>query len=312
MLDDKGERLLSLGEPVQRRAGDDLPGAEHLRHQVSDAAPRRRQRGRPQPGQLRRAAREEPRPGRARHRRRPRTSAPTARPRNTYAAIYNGTLQRDWFLARARNFDTHARRRARRQRDPARRRRDADRRDARRLGAVPALRAPAPEAARPAELSPLRRVPADLPERQVVSVRAGARPRAGLGGAARRRVRDQVQALRLRRPDRRLRERRQAQRRLQRRRLRRRPVHADELQRHARRRVHARPRGRPLDAHRAVVRDPAVRHLRLHDLRRRGGLDHQRALPARPAARSRRAIRRSASCCCSTPSTRSSAPSTRR
>jgi oligoendopeptidase F len=25
---------------------------------------------------------------------------------NTYASIYNGTLQRDWFVARARNFDT--------------------------------------------------------------------------------------------------------------------------------------------------------------------------------------------------------------
>ena len=45
----------------------------------------------------------------------------------------------------------HARRRARRQRDPARGRRDADRRDPRRLGAVPALRAAAQEAARPAE-----------------------------------------------------------------------------------------------------------------------------------------------------------------
>ena len=45
----------------------------------------------------------------------------------------------------------HARRRARRQRDPARGGRDADRGDARRRGAVPALRAPAQEAARPAE-----------------------------------------------------------------------------------------------------------------------------------------------------------------
>ena len=89
-------------------------------------------------------------------------------------------------------------------------------------------------------------------------------------------------------------------------------VHADELQRHARRGVHARPRARPLDAHDAVARDAAVR------------------LPATrsssPKCR-RRCTRRccstimldrvtrprtSASSSCSTPSTASSARSTTR
>ena len=127
---------------------------------------RRRQGRRAQPGNYGRAARDEPEPGRARQGRRGARRHLSAPPRNTYAAIYDGMLQRDWFLAQARNFPIDARRGARRQRDPARRRRDADRRDARRLGAVPALRAAAPEAARPAELPPLRRVRADLPQRQ--------------------------------------------------------------------------------------------------------------------------------------------------
>ena len=262
---------------------DDLPGAEHVGHQVPDVCARRRQRRRPRrrattPRCSRATA---TRPSAAGRRRR--TSAPTARPRTPTRAIYNGMLQRDWFLAQARNFDDHARCRARRQRDPARRRRDAGRRDARRHGAVPALRAAAPEAARAAELPP--RTTASMPiyrsdktypyeEARDLALR--------LGGAARRRLRRQVQALRLRRPDRRLRERRQAQRRLQRRRLRRRPVPADELQRHARRGVHARPRGRPRDAHGAVVRE--------------------RSRSSRPTTRSSspRSRRRSTSASCST------------
>ena len=40
------------------------------------------------------------------------------------------------------------------------------------------------------------------------------------------------------------------------------PVHAAQLQRHARRRLHAGPRDRPLDAHAAVARDAAVRRTR--------------------------------------------------
>ena len=64
------------------------------------------------------AARDEPRarPSAARPPRR--TSAPIGATANTYAAIYDGLLQRDWFLAQARNFPIDARRGARRQRDP--------------------------------------------------------------------------------------------------------------------------------------------------------------------------------------------------
>ena len=40
---------------------------------------------------------------------------------NTYAALYNGVLQRDWFHARARGYADDARRRAARQQHPDRR-----------------------------------------------------------------------------------------------------------------------------------------------------------------------------------------------
>ncbi len=257
----QGRAAALARDPAQRRAAHDLPGAEHLRHQVPDAAPGRRQRRRPDAGQLRRAAREGPQPGRARQGR----GSARRHLRRDGKHVCRG-LQRH---AAARlvprpgaQLPDHARRRARRQRDSALGRRDADRRDPQRRRAVPSLRAPAQEAPRAAELPPLRRLPADLPQRQDLPVRAGARARAGVGRPVRRRLRREVQALRLGRPDRRLRERRQAQRCLQRRRLRRRPLPADELQRHARRRVHARPRGGARDAHGAVVREPAVRHRR--------------------------------------------------
>ena len=85
------------------------------------------------------------------HAPRPPTSAPMRATANTYAAIYNGILQRDWFMARARNFDSTL--------DAAL---DGNAIppavvetlvDATRAGtrAVPALRAAAPEAARPGD-----------------------------------------------------------------------------------------------------------------------------------------------------------------
>ena len=115
VLDDKGERLLSLAGQLQRRAERDLPGAEHLRHQVPDACSSADGSDVVlSPGNYGALLENEPRPGRARARPPPRTSAPTARPRTPMRAIYNGLLQRDWFLAQARNFATHARRRARR------------------------------------------------------------------------------------------------------------------------------------------------------------------------------------------------------
>ncbi len=72
-------------------------------------------------------------------------------------------------------------------------------------------------------------------------------------------------------------------------------VHAAELQRHAGRGVHAGPRDRPLDAHGPVARASAVRVRGLHDLRRRGALDAERGavppLHARPRHEAARADR---------------------
>ena len=55
---------------------------------------------------------------------------------NTYAALYNGVMQREWFKARARGYKTHARRGALRQRHPADRRREPDSRNQGRRRAV--------------------------------------------------------------------------------------------------------------------------------------------------------------------------------
>ena len=89
-------------------------------------------------------------------------------------------------------------------------------------------------------------------------------------------------------------------------------VHAAELQRHARRRVHAGARDGALDAHRAVARAPAVRVCGLHDFRRRSAVDAERGAVPRLHARRTPPTSASASCCCSTPSTASSRRSTRR
>ncbi len=106
MLDDKGERLLSLAGQFnaaprtiyQELSTSDIKFPTLRLQDGSDVVL--------SPGNYARAAREEPRPGRARqggggaprHLRRDRAT-PTR-------AIYNGTLQRDWFLAQARNFET--------------------------------------------------------------------------------------------------------------------------------------------------------------------------------------------------------------
>ena len=115
-----------------------------------------------------------------------------------------------------------------------------------------------------------------------------------------------------RRLDRRLREPGQAQRRLLGAGVRRAPVHAAELQRHARRRVHAGARDGALDAHAPLARAPAVRLLGLHDLRRRGAVHAERGALPRLHAGAAPPTSASASSCCSTRSTASSAPSTRR
>ena len=231
---------------------------------------------------------------------------------NTYATLYNGVCQRDWFQARARGYKTTL--------------------DAALHGDnIPTSVVENLIETTRAGVEPLRRyhrlrrrtlgVPSyhvydfsiplvtfdkkyDYDEVLDWIVDVGRAARAGLPGAHARGVR--------RRLDRRLRERRQALRRVLGAGLRHAPVHAAQLHRHARRRVHAGARDGPLDAHHPVARDAAVRLLELHDLRRRGAVHAERGAAARATCSRTRPTRPSASCCCSTRSTTSPARSTRR
>ena len=192
---------------------------------------------------------------------------------NTYAAIYNGVMQGDWFEARSRGYETTL--------------------DAALFGnAIPTsvvenlIRETKNGVAPFRRYHQLRKRVLGLADYHVFDafvplvdfdehyqydevldwiVEAVAPLGAGVPGARARGVRRPL--------DRRLREPGQAQRRLFGAGLRRQSVHADELQRHARRGVHAGARARPLDAHAAVARDAAVRLCRLHHLRRRGAVD---------------------------------------
>ena len=105
VLDEQGERLLSLAEPVQRRAARRVLGAVDRRHEVPDRHAADGQRATLTYGQYRAIAGDEPPPGgsRAAFRAFHETYAANA---NTYAALYNGVLQRDWFQAQARGYTT--------------------------------------------------------------------------------------------------------------------------------------------------------------------------------------------------------------
>ena len=196
---------------------------------------------------------------------------------NTYAAIYNGVMHGDWFEARARGYQTTL--------------------DAALFGnAIPTsvvenlIRETKNGVAPFRRYHQLRKRVLNLADYYVFDafvplvehdvkvrlrgvldwiVRGGVAARLGVPGASAARV--------LRALDRRLRKPGQAQRRLLRAGVRSQSVHADELQRHARRRVHARARARPLDAHDALTRDAAVRLFGLHHLRRRGAVDAERS-----------------------------------
>ena len=231
---------------------------------------------------------------------------------NTYASLYNGVLQRDWFHAQARGY--------------------ASTLDAALHGNnIPTTVVENLIATTKAGTEPLRRyhrlrkrvlgldtyhtLRHDDSARRVrseVSVRGCARVAAGVGGAARPRLPAADARGARRAVDRRLREPGQAERRLLGAGLRRAAVHAAELQRHARCGVHAGARDGPLDAHGAVARAPAVRLCGLHDLRRRSAVDAERGAVPRVHAGARRPTSASGSCCCSTPSTASSPRSTRR
>ena len=120
VLDDKGERLLSLAGQFNTAPKSIYSELAHLRHQVPDDQALRRQGGRAEPGQLRRAARDQPEPGR------PRPGGGGAR---RHLRRHRQHLRRDLQRRAAARLvprpgaqlPDHARRRARRQRDPARR-----------------------------------------------------------------------------------------------------------------------------------------------------------------------------------------------
>jgi oligoendopeptidase F len=104
VLDEKGERLLALAGPLRqspRNVYSELSTSDIQWPKITTSDGKSVKL----PGQLRRAAGRPPaRPTAPRPP--PRTSAPTAPTANTYAAIYNGILQRSWFLTQARNFPT--------------------------------------------------------------------------------------------------------------------------------------------------------------------------------------------------------------
>ena len=210
-------------------------------------------------GQYRAHSGDQPQPGRSR-RGVPRVSqALRGDSVNTYASLYNGVLQRDWFHAQARGYGTTL--------------------DAALHGNnIPTAVVENLIETTKAGTEPLRRyhrlrktvlgletyhaydtaIPLvefdrkypydDVLEWLPASV-------APLGADYQRQLREVAE----RQVDRRLRESGQAQRRVLGARLRRPPVHAAELQRHARRGVHAGARDGALDAHAAVARAPAVR-----------------------------------------------------
>ena len=285
VLDQPGEKLLSLSAPGQRTRDS------YAALSTADAGSRR-SRCRPVPPC--RSATDRTRKLLATSRipdRSPR-GLPRALRRyitniNTYATLYNGVMHRDWFQARARGYPTTL--------DAA-------------LSATPfppsvvTTSSPRPRRRRPfRRYHQLRSACSTWREYHVSDARCrwstrrqirlrrrarvDRRGEARLGPAYQARVRGAFSTL-----DRRLREPGQAHRRLFSPGLRREPLHADELQRHPRRGVHARPRV-AIDAHDAVARDAAVRLCRLHHFRRRSAVDTERSaaagLHARPGPQQR-------------------------
>ena len=187
---------------------------------------------------------------------------------NTYAALYNGVLQRDWFHARARGYASTL--------DAALHGNNIPTSvvenliDETKKGVEPLRR-----------YHRLRRQVLSLDQYKLFDVFVPLVEHgvtypyddvgtwivdsvAPLGREYQRRVKRGVRQS----VDRRVREHRQAQRRVLGARVRVAPIHVVELQRDARRRVHARPRDGSLDAHLAVPRDAAVRLRGVHHLRR--------------------------------------------
>ena len=292
VLDEQGERLLSYRRPLQQRAVRQLLGADDGGHEVPvDHAGERRARSRSPTASTgrcsRRTANQDDRATayRAFHQ----TYADN---QNTYAALYNGVLQRDWFHARARGYKTTL--------DAALHGNDIPTSVVENLIAVTKQ-----------GVEPLRRyhrlrrrvlgastaIGCSTSSCRWSSTTRGMRTTRSARGSSirwRRSAREYQQHVRgafdgaL---DRRVREQRQAQRRVFGAGVRRASVHAAELQRDARRGVHAGARDGPLDAHAAVAPGAAVRLRGLHDLRRGSAVDAERGAVPRLHARARRRSR---------------------
>ena len=231
---------------------------------------------------------------------------------NTYASLYNGVLQRDWFYSQARGYGSAL--------------------DAALHGNnIPTAVVENLIAEAKAGTEPLRRyhrlrkralgldtyhsydaVDSAGRLRPEVSLRRRPEMAARVGRAAGRRLSACDARGAVRPVHRRLREPRQAQRRVFGAGVRRSALHAAQLQRHARCGVHAGARDGPFDAHRAVACAPAVCLRRLHDLRRRSAVDAERGAVSRVHAGAHAPTSASGRSSCSTRSTASSRRSTRR
>ena len=232
---------------------------------------------------------------------------------NTYASLYNGVLQRDWFHSQARGYALDARRGAPRQQHPDRRRREPDRDDQGRHRAAAPLSPAAQAGARPRHLSHLRHHdsagrlrPRSIRTRTCSSgCRRRSRRSAPTTSGSMREVLDGQWIDVYENPGKRSGAYSA-------------PVYG----------VHpymllnyndtldavftlAHEMGHSMHT-RAVARAPAVRLRGLHDLRRRSAVDAERGAVPRVTCSRARPTSASGSCCCSTPSTASSARSTRR
>ena len=150
VLDEKGEHLLSLAEPLFVDAERRLRGALDGRREASDdRAVDRAQTVTLTYGQYRAILATNRNQAGPRARRSPRSTSCYDANVNTYASLYNGVLQRDWFHAQARGYALDARRGAARQQHSAGGRREPDRDDESRHRAAAALPSAAQAGARP-------------------------------------------------------------------------------------------------------------------------------------------------------------------
>ena len=189
VLDDKGERLLSLVEPLLVVAERRLRGAVDRRREApDDHAVERRPRSTLTYGQYRailatnRNQADRAAAFHAFHKRlRRRTS-------NTYASLYNGVLQRDWFHAQARGYASTLDAALHGNNIPTAVVENLIAHDQGRHRAAAPLSPPAEARARARHLPLLRHVDPARRVRSQVPVRRRARLAAGVGGAARRRL----------------------------------------------------------------------------------------------------------------------------